>query len=300
MGPGSLFPAVLTASCIDLGIKVSPSAPSVLLDLERSGCVRGMSQCWVGACEMSPVSFPAPSPSDPSSRSASLLLRPLNWCLETSGTAVRGKNHYCRQRVGSRLNIQVIMKLALRARSARCRYGGGPWGHAGAGVPRGARGLPGLLGGLVSLRCLREGRAGGRGPPAPRRGQRHHCFCSDSGAQSQPVLRGSLRPSRLLFFGSNRELLTNIIPNAHSFGTTAHRAFIRSCREEGLRRASRGGVWGEMGKDPLHLGSSFTKSVCFLLPKDHHQVMHMIHLPHSGRGCCRYSPGSQRRQGKSP
>ena len=112
--------------------------------------------------------------------------------------------------------------------------------------------------GLVSLRCLREGRAGGRGPPTPRRGQRHHRLCSDSGAQSQPVLRGLPRPPRLLVFGSNGELLTSISPNAHTFGTTAHRAFIRSCREEGLRRASRGGVWGAMGKDPLHLGSSFT------------------------------------------
>lgn len=137
MGSGSLFPAVLTASCIGLGIEVSPSAPSVLLDLERSGCVRGMSQCGVGACEMSPISFPAPSPSDPSSRSASLLFRPLNWCLEASGTAVGGKNHYSRQRAGSRLNIQVIMKPALRA------------GVPGAGM-EGAAGCAG--GGLVEGR----------------------------------------------------------------------------------------------------------------------------------------------------
>lgn len=178
MGPGSLFPAVLTASCIDLGIKASPSAPSVLLDLERSGCIRGMSQCWVGACEMSPISFPAPSPSDPSSRSASLLFRPLNWCLEASGTAVGGKNHYCRQRVGSRLNIQVIMKRALRARSARCRYGGGPRGRAGAGVLRGGPGPSWASRGLVFCQVPQRGEGRGPGTPAPRRGQRHHRFCS--------------------------------------------------------------------------------------------------------------------------
>lgn len=40
-GPWVSVPAVLTASCTDLGIEVSPSAPSILLDLERSGCVRG-------------------------------------------------------------------------------------------------------------------------------------------------------------------------------------------------------------------------------------------------------------------
>lgn len=61
-----------------------------------------------------PISFPAPSAHDPSSRSSSLLLRPLSWCLETSGTAVGAESHYSRQRVESRLNIRVIRELALR------------------------------------------------------------------------------------------------------------------------------------------------------------------------------------------
>lgn len=221
-----------------------------------------MSQCGVGNCEMSPISFPAPLPSDPSSRSASLLFRPLNWCLEASGTAVGGKNHYSRQRVGSRLNIQVIMKPALRARSARCRHGGGP---RGGGPRRGvAEGLPGASRGLVFCQVLQRGEGRGQGPPpAPRRGQRHHCLSCSHGmshilsprgpdSASSPgiwhFLLGHREPLRLRFFGSNRELLTNTIPKVHTFGTTAHRALIRSCWEEGLRRASRGGVLRGDGK----------------------------------------------------
>lgn len=62
-----------------------------------------MNQCRTGAREGGPIFFPAPSASDPSSRSSSLPFRPLSWCLEASGTAVGAKNHYSKQRVESRL-----------------------------------------------------------------------------------------------------------------------------------------------------------------------------------------------------
>lgn len=86
-----------------------------------------MSQCRVGAA---PISFPAPSTNDPSSRSSSLLFRPLSWCPEASGTAVGAKNHYFRQRVRSTLHIHL----------GYCGAGPQSWGRYQVQTERGGQG----------------------------------------------------------------------------------------------------------------------------------------------------------------
>lgn len=94
------------------------------------------------------VPLPAPSPTirvQGAHRGGQF--RPLSWrSLEASGTAVRKKSHYSRQRVGSRLNIQAITQLALR-RGPMLRY---PWRAAACDQLASAlscvpRSLPGCL-----------------------------------------------------------------------------------------------------------------------------------------------------------
>lgn len=86
------------------GFVVSHSIPSSFWTWRGLGMRREMSQCRVGAA---PISFPAPSTNDPSSRSSSLLFRPLIWCPEASGTAVGARNHYFRQRMRSTPRIYL-------------------------------------------------------------------------------------------------------------------------------------------------------------------------------------------------
>lgn len=90
------------------------------------------------------------------------LFRPLNWCLgNPSGTAVGGRIITPDKELGSRLNIQVIMKPALRPGAPGAGMEGGV-----EGASRVAEASLGLLG-LVFCQVL-QGRGGARGHPCPR------------------------------------------------------------------------------------------------------------------------------------
>lgn len=104
------------------GFKICHSVPSFFWT-RRCPCVMGRSKSVLGrgAHEDSPGFLSSPSTNNPSSRRSLGHFRPLSWrSFEVSGTAVGTKNHYSRQRVGGRLNLQAITQPALRCRTMPC------------------------------------------------------------------------------------------------------------------------------------------------------------------------------------
>jgi hypothetical protein len=191
----------------------------------------------------------------------------LSWYLEDSGTAVGAKNHYSRQRVGSKFNIQAIKELALRAGSnAINSCGEGLWGCAQlAGVARcWFRGFPRHLTELMFCQVLQRWRWGCRGwrpgwvllPAFPAvLAVTHPPHSWDPDLTSSPEISGTfwlghLESLSLHFFDSKRLLLTAPFFYIHIFGAPASSPhLLLSCqmkkeqgREEGWRLVILG--WG--------------------------------------------------------